>query len=52
MKFNDYIFNEIQDIELNPTANESFTDVFQKNTYDFSREMNFDPYLDFVTLKS
>ena len=24
MKFNDYIFNEIQDIELNPTANESF----------------------------
>lgn len=24
MKFNDYIFNEIQDVELNPTANESF----------------------------
>ena len=29
-----------------------FIDVFQKNTHGFSREMNFDPYLGFVTLKS
>ena len=28
-----------------------FIDVFQKNTHDFSREMNFDSYLDFVTLR-
>ena len=37
--------------QLSTLVVDFFIDIFQKNTRDFSRGMNFDPYLDFVALK-
>ena len=49
---NGFNYAELFSNASNFVQKHDFIDVFQKNTHGFSREMNFDPYLGFVTLKS